>query len=94
MIKYIVTAWISGVIAYQGHITEDQYLVAITENVFDTRVACESYMHTEQDKWFGKLSQDAVENNSDWVGITLNEDPECIPYNTETQESYDENTGI
>ena len=93
MIKYIVTAWISGII-YGGDITEDQYLVAITNNIFDNRVSCESYMNTEQDKWFGKLSQDAVDNNSDWVGITMNQDPECIPYNTETLESYHDNTGI
>lgn len=87
MIKFVISVWISGIL-YTGDITENKYLVGLNEPVFDTRASCESYMIEEHDKWFGKLSKDSVEINTTWIGLMMNEDPQCIPYNIETEEVY------
>ena len=88
MIKFIISVWISGIL-YTGNVTENKYLVGLYEPVFDTRTSCETHMINNQDEWFGKLSKYSVEINTTWIGLIMNEDPQCVPYNIETKEVYD-----
>ena len=88
MIKFVVVVWISGITTF-GNITEDKYLVALFDNIFDSKAACQEYVIQSQDDWFAKLSKDATLSEG-WHGLVMNEDPECVPYNSRTKEVYDE----
>ena len=92
MIKFIVAVWVSGITPYGG-ITDDRFLIALYEPAFDTRASCEIYAIQAQDKWFAKISEDALKV-TDWVGLVMNEDPECLPYNIETKEVYDDGSTL
>lgn len=87
MIKFIISVWISGILQ-TGDFTEDKYLVVMYDPHFESRADCEMYALQAQDRWFKKLSKDAL-TVTDWVGVVMNSDPECLPYNVETKEIYD-----
>lgn len=86
MIKFVIAVWISGITIF-GDFTEDEYQILIYEPSFDTRASCELYALQAQDRWFTDLSDKAV-SVTDWIGIVMIEDPECLPFNMKTMELY------
>ena len=87
MIKFVIAVWISGITQF-GDYTEDMYQIVIYEPHFDSRASCEMYALQAQDRWFVDLSKKALATTN-WIGVVMDEEPVCLPFNLETKELYD-----